>query len=88
MSEKIYAVSKEWAQRAFIDNKSYLEMYHRSVDDPDGFWGEHGRRLDWIKPYTKVRNADYNSADVMVKWFEDGTLNVAANCIDRHLTCR
>ena len=88
MSEKIYAVSKEWAQRAFIDNKSYLEMYRRSVDDPNGFWGEHGKRLDWIKPYTKVRNADYNSADVMVKWFEDGTLNVAANCIDRHLDKR
>ncbi|MCK7475474.1 MAG: hypothetical protein MZV49_22885 [Rhodopseudomonas palustris] len=54
MSEKIYDVPAEWAKRAFVDDAKYREMYERSVKDPNGFWGEHGKRLDWIKPYTKV----------------------------------
>jgi acetyl-CoA synthetase len=63
-------------------------MYEASMADPDAFWGEHGKRLDWIKPYTKVKNTSFEPGNVSIKWYEDGTLNVAANCIDRHLETR
>ena len=63
-------------------------MHQRSVSDPQGFWAEHGKRVDWIKPFTKVKNTTYGPPDVSIKWFEDGTLNVSANCIDRHLATR
>ena len=59
MSEKIYSVSPEWVKRAYVDDAKYKEMYARSANDPDGFWGEHGKRLDWIKPYTKVKNTTF-----------------------------
>ncbi len=88
MTDKTYAVPAEWQSRAWIDEQKYQAMYKRSVDDPTGFWGEHGKRLDWIKPYTKVKNTSFAAPDVSIKWFEDGTLNVAANCIDRHLARR
>ncbi|MDB5531975.1 MAG: acetate--CoA ligase [Hyphomicrobiales bacterium] len=88
MSEKIYPVSPEWAKRAYVDDAKYKDMYARSVKDPDGFWGEEGKRLDWIKPYTKVKNTNFGPPDVSIKWFEDGTLNVSANCVDRHLAQR
>jgi acetyl-CoA synthetase len=87
MSDKVYAVPAEWAKRAYIDDAKYKAMYARSVEDPKGFWAEHGKRIDWIKPYTKVKNTDFN-APVSIKWFEDGTLNVSANCLDRHLEKR
>ena len=63
-------------------------MYAASVADPDAFWGEHGKRLDWIKPYTKVKNTTFEYPDISIKWYEDGVLNVSANCIDRHLATR
>jgi acetyl-CoA synthetase len=89
MSEAhIYPVSDEWAKRAFVDDAKYQSMYAQSVSDPDTFWGEHGKRIDWIKPYTKVKNTSFAYPDVSIKWFEDGTLNVSANCIDRHLESR
>ncbi len=88
MSEKTYPVSGEWAGKAWLDNAGYLAQYKRSVDDPQGFWGDMGKRLDWIRPYTKVKNTSFNAPDVSIKWFEDGTLNVSANCIDRHLATR
>jgi acetyl-CoA synthetase len=88
MSDKIYAVSPEWASRAHIDAAKYQAMHQRSVSDPQGFWAEHGKRVDWIKPFTKVKNTTYGPPDVSIKWFEDGTLNVSANCIDRHLAAR
>ncbi len=88
MSEKIYNVPAEWSARAWVDNQKYQAMYKRSVEDPEGFWREHGRRVDWIKPYTKVKNATYAPGNVSIKWYEDGTLNVSANCIDRHLAKR
>lgn len=84
----VYPVSDAVASKALIDNAKYLEMYEQSVKDPDAFWGEHGKRLDWIKPYTKVKNTSYDPHNVDIKWFEDGTLNVAANCVDRHLATR
>ena len=88
MSDKTYAVPAEWQSRAWIDDQKYQAMYKRSIEDPTGFWGEHGKRLDWIKPYTKVKNVSFAQPDVSIKWYEDGTLNVAANCIDRHLKTR
>ncbi len=85
---KLYPVTDEWAQSAYVDNDKYLEMYQASIDDPDTFWREHGQRLDWIKPYTKVKNTSYEYDDVHIDWYEDGTLNVCANCVDRHLETR
>jgi acetyl-CoA synthetase len=73
---------------AHIDAAKYEEMYVASIADPDTFWGDHGRRLDWIKPYTKVKDTSFAHDDVHIRWYEDGTLNVAANCIDRHLATR
>ncbi|MGV2978145.1 acetate--CoA ligase [Roseibium alexandrii] len=88
MSASVFPVPAEVAARAHVDNVKYLEMYQQSVSDPDGFWGEHGKRVDWIKPFTKVKNTSYDYHNVSIKWFEDGTLNVSANCIDRHLATR
>ncbi|MEQ1578625.1 MAG: acetate--CoA ligase [Hyphomicrobium sp.] len=88
MTDKNYPVPAEWARNAWINADQYATLYKRSVDDPQGFWGEAGRRLDWIKPYTKVKNTSFDPAHVSIKWFEDGTLNVSANCIDRHLATR
>jgi acetyl-CoA synthetase len=88
MSEKIYEVPADWKKRAFADDAKYQEMYARSVNDPNGFWGAEAKRIDWIKPFTKVKNTSFDTHNVSIKWFEDGTLNVAYNCIDRHLAKR
>ena len=88
MSETIYPVAAEWAARAWADDAKYQDMYKRSIEDPDGFWGEMGKRIDWIKPYTKVKNTSYAPENVSIKWYEDGTLNVCANCVDRHVATR
>ena len=85
---KIYPPSAEFAANAHIDAEKYAEMYAASVSDPETFWAEHGKRVDWIKPYSVVKNVNYGHPDVSIKWFEDGELNVAANCIDRHLATR
>ena len=84
----VYPVPDDWKARAHIDNERYLEMYRRSIEDPVGFWAEQGRRLDWIKPYTIVRDTTFGPGGVSIKWYEDGTLNVCANCVDRHLETR
>ena len=81
-------VPADAAAKALISAQRYQEMYAASVADPDAFWGEHGKRLDWIQPYTRVKNTTYAYPDVSIKWFEDGVLNVSANCIDRHLATR
>ncbi|MEO0622448.1 MAG: acetate--CoA ligase [Pseudomonadota bacterium] len=86
--EDVYAVPAEIAATAHADNARYLEMYQRSVDDPEGFWAEHGKRIDWMTPFSKVKNTSYDYHNVSIKWFEDGTLNVCANCVDRHLKDR
>jgi acetyl-CoA synthetase len=88
MSEKVYDVPAEWRKRAFVDDAKYKEMYDRSIKDPNGFWAEHAKRVDWIKPFTKVKNTSYDPHSVSIKWFEDGTLNVCHNCVDRHLAKR
>jgi acetyl-CoA synthetase len=88
MSDKIYDVPADWRKRAYVDETKYKEMYARSVKDPNGFWGEQAKRLDWIKPFSKVKNTSYDPSNVSIKWFEDGTLNVCHNCVDRHLAKR
>ncbi|MDA0262045.1 MAG: acetate--CoA ligase [Proteobacteria bacterium] len=87
-SERIHPVPDAWKSRAWVDNAKYLEMYQRSIDDPEGFWAEQGKRLDWIKPYSKIKDVSFDADDLHVRWYYDGTLNVAANCIDRHLEKR
>ena len=83
-----YPVTPEWAKRAHIDNARYLEMYERSIRDPDGFWAEQAKRVDWFREPTVIRNVDYGYPDVSIKWYEDGVLNIAHNCLDRHLASR
>ena len=83
-----YAPSAAFAANAHVDSAGYAEMYRQSVEQPEAFWAEHGHRIDWIKPFTKVKNVNYDYGNVDIRWFEDGTLNVAANCIDRHLVDR
>jgi acetyl-CoA synthetase len=84
-TNEVYPVSDEVAKSAWIDNAKYEEMYKASIEDPEAFWAEHGKRIDWIKPYTKVKDVSYDAKDLHIRWFYDGTLNVSANCIDRHL---
>jgi acetyl-CoA synthetase len=88
MSEKIYEVPAEWKQRGLIDAAKYQAMYQRSLADPNGFWAEQAKRIDWYRAPTKIKNASYDPNNVAIKWFEDGALNVAYNCIDRHLPKR
>ena len=88
MSEKIYDVPAQWQNRAFADDARYNALYTRSIKDPNGFWAEEAKRIDWIKPFTKVKNISFDPHNVSIKWFEDGTLNAAYNCIDRHLAKR
>ncbi len=89
MSEaKVYDVPTEWASRAWVNNDAYLALYQKSIENPDEFWAEHGQRVDWIKPYTRVKNTSFNADNLSIKWFEDGTLNVCANCVDRHVEKR
>ncbi len=83
-----YAPSAAFAANAHADKAKYDEMYAASVADPAAFWGEQGKRIDWITPYTKVKNVNYAFPDVSIKWYEDGELNVCANCLDRHLPTR
>ena len=84
----LYPPSAAAAAAAHADKATYEKMYAESIADPAAFWGEHGKRIDWIKPYTEVKNTRFDFGDVDIKWYQDGTLNVAANCIDRHLAER
>ncbi|MBI1219298.1 MAG: acetate--CoA ligase [Rhodobacteraceae bacterium] len=83
-----HAAPGDFIAKAHVNAEGYAKMYSASSDDPDTFWGEHGKRLDWIKPYSKVKNTTFEYGKVDIKWFEDGVLNVAQNCIDRHLETR
>ena len=86
--DEIFPVPNDWASRAYADNDKYLAMYQQSIDDPNTFWREQGKRIDWFKPYKLVKNTAYGPNDVSIKWFEDGTLNASYNCLDRHLEVR
>jgi acetyl-CoA synthetase len=88
MSDKVYDVPAEWAKRAWVDAGKYKEMYSRSLTDPQGFWAEHGQRIHWFTPYSKVKNTSFDTHNVSIRWFEDGVTNVAYNCVDRHLPKR
>ncbi len=85
---KLYPPTADFAANAHIDKAKYNTLYAASVADPTKFWAEHGKRIDWIKPYSNVKNTTFAHPDVSIKWFEDGELNVSANCIDRHLETR
>lgn len=85
---ELFPVAADWAKRAWADAGKYQAMYEKSVKDPEGFWAEHGKRVDWIKPFTKVKDVSYDKKDLHIRWFHDGELNVSANCIDRHLAKR
>jgi acetyl-CoA synthetase len=87
MNTSLFPVPEKVAREAWTDEAGYFRLYEQSLKDPDGFWREQGKRLHWIKPFTKVRNARF-TGDVSIKWYEDGTLNAAYNCIDRHLAER
>ena len=88
MTEKVYPVPASVAAHAWIDDAKYKAMYERSVKDPQGFWSEAGKIVDWMKPFTKAKNTSFAPGNVSINWFEDGTLNVSANCVDRHLATR
>ena len=88
MEDKIYAVPSDWTRRAFIDDAKYQAMYEASIRDPEAFWREHGDRIDWFTPYSRVKNATFGPGAVSIRWFEDGTTNAAYNCVDRHLESR
>jgi acetyl-CoA synthetase len=84
MSE-IHKVKKNVAERAWLDRQAYEEMYEDSISNNEAFWSEQGKRIDWIKPYTKVKDVSFDKDDLRIRWFYDGTLNVCYNCVDRHL---
>ncbi len=81
----IYPVNDEFAKKAYLDESQYFDMYRQSLDDNESFWAEHGKRIDWIKPYSVIKNVSYAKDNLHIRWYEDGTLNVCANCVDRHL---
>ena len=88
MSDQIYPPSANFVANAKINKSDYDSMYAKSVNNPEDFWSVHGKRIEWIKPFSKVKNVDFSHPNVSIKWFEDGQLNVSANCIDRHLDKR
>ena len=83
--EKVYKSSNRVKKTALVSKDQYKKLYQQSLEDPDTFWGEQGKRIDWYKPYTKVRDYSFDSKDLFIKWYEDGVLNASYNCLDRHL---
>src|SRR5579863_10551216 len=88
MSDSLFPVPEEWKNRALMTAAQYEAAYAQSLRDPDSYWGRQAARLDWAKPFTKVKDVSWDPENLHIKWFEDGVLNVAANCVDRHLTRR
>ena len=84
----IFEPSADLAKSALIDANGYAALYQDSIANPDQFWAEHGKRIDWIKPYSQISDVSYDAKDLHIKWYADGTLNAAANCLDRHLATR
>ncbi|HEU4619906.1 MAG TPA: acetate--CoA ligase [Gammaproteobacteria bacterium] len=87
-NEKKYPVPEEWARRAYLDRDKYESLYAASIRDPERFWREHARRIDWTVPFTKIKDVSFDAKDLHVRWFWDGRLNASANCLDRHLATR
>ncbi|WP_439538553.1 acetate--CoA ligase [Sphingomonas sp.] len=88
MAQTIFPVPEQWAANALVDADGYDAMYRRSVEDPEGFWREAAQRIDWITPFTRVKDTSFDEADFGIAWFADGTLNISANALDRHLAER
>ena len=86
--DRQFAPRKETVANALIDADGYAAMYADSIADPDAFWARHGKRIDWIEPYSQISDVSYDAGDLHINWFADGTLNAAANCLDRHLATR
>ena len=84
----LYPVPAEWAERAMIDKAAYERMSAEAANDPEGFWRREAQRVDWIEPFTKVKETSFDEADFGISWFADGKLNLSANCLDRHLAER
>ena len=87
MTDLTYPVLEDWKKNTHCTNETYLAMYEKSIRDPEGFWDEIAGRIDWFKPYTRVKDTRLNGR-VDIKWFVDGKLNVSYNCLDRHLEKR
>ena len=87
-NELIFKVTKKWSNNAYVNRAAYEKKYKLSIKDNENFWRKEGKRIDWIKPYTKIKDVKYSKTDVKIKWFYDGTLNASSNCIDRHLEKR
>ena len=83
--DMIFEPSVELKKSALIDANGYAALYQDSIVNSDQFWAEHGKRIDWIKPYSQISDVSYDAKDLHIKWYADGTLNAAANCLDRHL---
>ncbi|MBA3069083.1 MAG: acetyl-coenzyme A synthetase, partial [Hyphomonas sp.] len=81
--EKVYPVPEAFAAQANLTPETYRAMYAASIADPEAFWGEQGKRLDWMVPYTQVKDVSWETGDLHVRWYHDGVLNVSANCLDR-----
>ena len=86
--DRMFAPSESTIAAALIDNAGYEAMYAASIADPDAFWAEHGKRIDWMTPYSQISDVSYDAGDLHIRWYADGTLNAAANCLDRHLATR
>ena len=87
-ASKTYPPSADMVKHAHVNAEQYDALYAESINDPEGFWRKQGSRVDWIKPFTQVKDIDYDLGNVSINWYADGTLNVAANCVDRHLETR
>jgi acetyl-CoA synthetase len=88
MTDSVYPVPDEWAAKAQIDADRYADLYRESAEDPETFWRREAQRIDWIKPFTTVKETSFREEDFGIRWFGDGTLNLSANCLDRHLASR
>ena len=83
--ETIIKVNDNWSKKGFVNKENYETKYKYSINDNESFWDEEGKRINWIKPYTKIKDVKYSDSEVYIKWYYDGTLNASENCIDRHL---
>ena len=88
MHQALYKVPPDFARKARFKHADYEHLYAESIEDPQRFWSDVGRRIDWIKPFSRVKDSSFSDADFRIRWFYDGTLNVSANCLDRHLQAR
>ena len=84
-NDLIFKIKKEWVKKALVNKSTYEAKYKKSIKNNEEFWNREGKRITWIKPYKKIKNFKYSKDEVYIRWYEDGTLNASANCIDRHL---